>query len=263
MRYTLALLLLITLAACGGGRREIHESTSSPTAAPSRANFGDANPQDFGRVSPQSHRVHGIDVSKFQPSIDWPTARANGVSFAFIKATEGGDQSDPLFDQHWSGAARAGIPRGAYHFYYHCRPAIEQARWFIAHVPRSTAALPPVLDMEWTPTSPTCRVRNSPEHIRAEAQIFISALRSHYGKRPILYTAIDFFEDNQMWQVQGADFWLRSVKAHPQDLYAGHSWTFWQYSGTGQVPGIPGKTDLNAFAGSTRDWDAWLAANHS
>ncbi|WP_284323945.1 glycoside hydrolase family 25 protein [Cypionkella aquatica] len=256
-----ALALIALLAACGGRNAPPQRDAAPTNNAPTRANFGEANPQDFGRVGPQNHRVHGIDVSKFQPSIDWPTARDNGVNFAFIKATEGGDQADPLFDQHWQGAARAGIPRGAYHFFYHCRPAIEQARWFIAHVPRTRGALPPVLDMEWTPTSPTCRVRNSPEHIRSEAQIFIRALQSHYGQRPILYTAIDFFEDNQMWRVQGADFWLRAVKAHPKDLYAGQHWTFWQYSGTGYVPGIAGKTDLNAFAGSARDWTAWLAAN--
>ena len=261
MRHALTLALILTLAACGGRPRETTQSTSSPTATPNRANFGDVHPQDFGSAAPQDHRIHGIDVSKFQTAVDWQTAQANGVSFAFIKATEGGDQADPLFTQHWQGSARAGVPRGAYHFFYHCRPAIEQARWFISHVPRTPGALPPVLDMEWTPTSPTCRIRNSPDHIRSEAQIFIRALQSHYGQRPILYTAIDFFEDNQMWKVQGADFWLRSVAAHPRDLYAGQHWTFWQYSGTGQVPGIAGKVDLNAFAGNARDWQAWLAAS--
>lgn len=258
MRHALALILIFTLAACGDRPREPQQSA---TAAPQSAKFSDANPQDFGSLAPQDRPIHGIDVSKFQTTVDWQTAQANGVSFAFIKATEGGDQIDPLFSQHWRGAARAGVPRGAYHFFYHCRPAIEQARWFIANVPRSPKALPPVLDMEWTPTSPTCRIRNSPEYIRSEAQIFIAALQSHYGQRPILYTAIDFFQDNELWRVQGADFWLRSVAAHPSDLYAGQKWTFWQYSGTGQVPGIAGKVDLNAFAGTARDWDAWLAAN--
>jgi len=261
MRHILSLALILTLAACGGRTRETTQSTTSPTAPPQRANFDDANPQDFGRIRPQSQPVHGIDLSKFQPAVDWPTARANGVSFAFIKATEGGDQIDPMFRQHWQGAARAGIPRGAYHFFYHCRPAAEQARFFIANVPRSPGALPPVLDMEWTPTSPTCRTRNSPAYIRSEAQIFIAALQAHYGQRPILYTAIDFFEDNQMWRVKGADFWLRSVKAHPSDLYNGQNWTFWQYSGTGKVPGIAGQTDLNVFNGSAQDWQTWLAAS--
>jgi GH25 family lysozyme M1 (1,4-beta-N-acetylmuramidase) len=31
----------------------------------------------------------GIDVSGYQPNINWATVKANGVEFAFIKATEG------------------------------------------------------------------------------------------------------------------------------------------------------------------------------
>ena len=33
--------------------------------------------------------VLGIDVSAFQPSINWNTVKANGVQFVYIKATEG------------------------------------------------------------------------------------------------------------------------------------------------------------------------------
>jgi GH25 family lysozyme M1 (1,4-beta-N-acetylmuramidase) len=32
---------------------------------------------------------HGIDVSGYQPSVNWAAVKANGVSFAYIKATEG------------------------------------------------------------------------------------------------------------------------------------------------------------------------------
>jgi GH25 family lysozyme M1 (1,4-beta-N-acetylmuramidase) len=32
---------------------------------------------------------HGIDVSGYQPNINWATVKANGIQFAYIKATEG------------------------------------------------------------------------------------------------------------------------------------------------------------------------------
>ena len=32
---------------------------------------------------------YGIDVSSYQPSVNWATVKANGISFAYIKATEG------------------------------------------------------------------------------------------------------------------------------------------------------------------------------
>ena len=91
------------------------------------------------------------------------------------------------------------------------------------------------------------------------ARTFVSDLTRHYGKRPILYTTVDFYEENQLWQISGVEFWLRSVKEHPSDRYPGQHWTFWQYSGTGLVPGINGRVDLNTFAGSRAQWQDWLA----
>ncbi|QCO57472.1 hypothetical protein EOK75_17310 (plasmid) [Pseudorhodobacter turbinis] len=146
-----------------------------------------------------------------------------------------------------------------HNIFYFCRPAIEQARWFIRHVPRSAGALPPVLDMEWNAHSPTCTKRPNAAHVRREAKIFMDALERHYGQRPIIYTTVDFYADNQMGRISGAEFWLRSVAGHPSKTYPGQRWTFWQYSGTGIAPGIAGKVDLNAFAGSAAEWARWLA----
>ena len=81
-----------------------------------------------------------------------------------------------------------------------------------------------------------------------------------YGQRPIPYTTLDFHRENQLWLVQGADFWLRSVATHPSDSYPGQHWLIWQYSGSGQVPGIAGPVDLNAFQGDPKAFSAWLAA---
>ena len=62
-----------------------------------------------------------------------------------------------------------------------------------------------------------------------------------------------------MWRLKGYEFWLRSVAAHPSDNYDGHQWTFWQYTGTGLVPGVSGEVDINAFYGSPQDWQRWLS----
>lgn len=266
-RMPFSLLILAVVAGCAGGpphemppaRPAVHLAPAAVTSA----NFGDARPNaHWAGHAPDTHAVHGIDVSRYQAagSIDWPVARANGVNFAFIKATEGGDRADEAFKAHWRGAGNAGVARGAYHFFYHCRPAAEQARWFIRHVPRTRGALPPVLDIEWTPFSPTCRIRRDARTIRREAEIFIDLVARHYGQRPILYTTIDFFRDNEMQKVRGADFWLRAVARHPDGLYAGHRWLFWQYTSTGLVPGIRGEVDINAFAGSADAWRRWLAS---
>src|SRR5262249_30419769 len=70
----------------------------------------------FNHPDPSEFPVLGIDVSHHQGPIDWPQVAVAGVGFAYIKATEGKDLSDPMFRVHWRAADAAGIPRGAYHF---------------------------------------------------------------------------------------------------------------------------------------------------
>lgn len=237
-------------------RAEAAVATARPVAVTFPA-FGDNNPHPWDGRAPSAYAVHGIDVSRWQGAIDWPAVRAAGIAFAYIKATEGGDHADPAFNDNWQGAARAGVPRGAYHFYYFCRPAAEQARWFIQNVPRDPAALPPVLDLEWNHRSPTCRHRPDPATVRAEAVRFLDILTAHYGQRPVVYTTVDFYRETGIGALPGTEFWLRSVAGHPSTVYPGQRWTFWQYTGTGLVPGISGPVDINVFAGSLADWTRW------
>lgn len=223
--------------------------------------FGDRDPHEWRGKTPWHYPIHGTDVSKYQSTIDWQAIRANGISFAFIKATEGGDRVDDRFAPNWAAARAAGVPRGAYHFYYFCRTAKDQAKWYIQHVPKDPSALPPVLDMEWNAASPTCKLRPNAAIVRSEMRTFMDILERYYGKRPIIYTTIDFFDDNDLRQFVGYPFWLRSVAGHPDEKYGTHPWTFWQYTGTGSIPGMRGDADINVFAGGEKSWKEWLVRN--
>ncbi|HMQ57978.1 MAG TPA: GH25 family lysozyme [Rhizobiaceae bacterium] len=235
----------------GGARRTIY-----------KAKFGESHPVKFAGGAPHGHEVHGIDISKYQGRIDWATARKGGVNFAFIKATEGKDHLDETFRRNWDAAAQAGVPRGAYHFYWFCSSAEAQAKWFIRNVPKDAQALPPVLDVEWNSHSRNCRWRPTRAKVIEKMQTFMSILERHYGKRPIIYTTPDFYKDNLQGQFKNHTFWLRSVKAHPRKLYPNRTnYGFWQYSGTGRARGITGNVDLNVFNGDAEDWHRWLAKN--
>ncbi len=260
-RAALSLLSAGVLAACGARRDErLSEATGPAPLRVSPPRFGDARPVAWPGRAPAAYPVHGIDVARYQGTIDWEASRDAGVSFAFLKATEGGDLVDPFFETNWRAARRAGVPVGAYHFYYHCREPEEQARWFIRNVPRARGALPPVLDIEWTPFSPTCTIRPPAAEVREKATRFLEVVERHYGRPAIIYSAPDFWNDNEMWRLPGDhEFWLRSVTRHPSDRYGGQRWSFWQYTGSGIVPGIATETDINVFAGSEADWRAWLA----
>jgi lysozyme len=261
MRRLAALIMMAFLGACSTVEDLAPLSPGSSAVSVRAPRFADSDPHQWESGAPWNYAVHGTDVSKYQRSIDWPSAKANGISFAFIKATEGGDRVDEYFDEHWRHTKAAGIPRAAYHFYYFCRPAAEQARWFIQNVPNDRSAMPPVLDMEWNPTSPTCRLRPPAETVRSEMSIFLKMIERHYGKKPIIYTSIDFFDDNNLSTFRGYPYWLRSVAGHPTSRYGSHPFTFWQYTGTGVVPGMTGNADINVFNGSEAAWHKWLRQN--
>jgi lysozyme len=256
---TVLLPILALLGGCSSTTYDLMDTKSiKKISHPSR--FGDTDPHDFGHNYPDRLKVHGIDVSKWQGDIDWRKVKASGVSFVFIKATEGKDVIDPRFDEYWREARVAGLAYAPYHFYYFCSTPDEQADWFIRNVPAAAVALPPVLDAEWNPSSKTCKRRPDPDTVRSELKRFMDRLEAYYGKRPIIYTSVDFHRDNLVGAFQDHHFWLRSVAGHPGEVYPERRWAFWQYTSTGVVPGIDGPIDINAFAGTPDNWRNWVAS---
>ena len=216
-------------------------------------NFSDNHP------GPRDYPIHGIDVSKFQGDIDWSKVADSGVKFAWIKATEGGDRADARFQANWTGAKQAGIPHGAYHFVYWCRPPMEEMAFFEQNAPVEDDALPPVLDVEATPTSPTCHRHLTQEGAIADMQVMLNEMERHYGKRPIIYTTVDFYEailsDGAFMDYP---IWVRSTKYHPAVRYGSRAWRLWQYQSDALVPGIGTKVDRDAFYGTKEQWEAFL-----
>jgi lysozyme len=213
-----------------------------------------------GLEGPGAHRypVHGIDVSRYRPD-----RLAHGAGqwrgLCLHQGDRGRDRVDPAFAAHWQGAGGRAWRAGAYHFHYWCGPAAAQAAWFIANVPRERGALPPILDLEWNSASPTCATyRPAPESCAPRCRL-AQHRRAALRQTPVIYTTPDFWERNELWRLQGAEMWLRAVADHPSRVYPGEDWTFWQYSGTGLVPGVEGPVDVNAFAGSPQDWARWMA----
>jgi lysozyme len=208
---------------------------------------------------PHDYPVHGIDVSRFQGDIDWNAVASSGVKFAWIKATEGGDRADARFQANWSGAKSAGVAHGAYHFVYWCRSPMEEMAFFEQNAPVEDDALPPVLDVEATPTSPTCHRRLTRESAAADMKVMLDEMERHYGKRPIIYTTVDFYEAI----LSGGAFsdypiWVRSTKYHPAVKYGSRAWAFWQYQSDGQTPGINGAVDRDVFYGTNEQWGSFL-----
>jgi lysozyme len=220
---------------------------------------GDSDPHEGVRRA-HAMPVQGIDVAKYQGDIDWRRVRQAGIAFAYLKVSEGGDHVDSRFYDNWEGAAAAGVPRGAYHFIYWCRTGSEQAVWFSQAVPQDRTQLPPVLDLEWNNDSKTCPQKIAREDALEKIRVLLASMEYHTGKKPVIYTDINFHRDILEGEFRDYEFWLRSTAAEPKERFRNRPWRFWQYTATGRVPGVKGDVDRNAFNGSVKDWRRWLKA---
>jgi lysozyme len=204
----------------------------------------------FGIRMPAGYELHGIDVSRYQKTIDWEylasfTGKNNDVkiSFAFIKATEGRSMQDPLFKSNWENIGKTGIIRGAYHYFVPARSASEQAKNFIDNVELVKGDLPPVLDIEKLGNSGAAKLR---ENIK----IWLNEVEKHYGVKPIIYSYIDFYEKYLIVDKDLRKYPLWVAHYNKKKIEFEESWLFWQHSDSGRIPGINEKVDFNVFNGN-------------
>ena len=212
-----------------------------------------------GLATPASALLTGVDVASHQhpggSAIDWRAVRAAGHSFAFVKATEDSNYTNPYFASDWAGAGAAGLYRGAYHYARPALPlstAVDQARYFVSRtgVMSGGADLPGVLDLEETGGL-------GQGDLAAWARTWLAEVQRLTGKAPMVYTGYYFWRDQVGNPTDiGANYrlWLPSYPADPNSttfrplVPAGWgTWTFWQYTSTGTVPGISGSVDVNRF----------------
>ncbi|HSU50147.1 MAG TPA: GH25 family lysozyme [Segetibacter sp.] len=209
----------------------------------------------FGIDIPDSYAIHGIDVSKYQSYIDWPSVKEMKVQdvrigFAFIKATEGLGNTDRLFKRNWKKTREAGITRGAYHFFLATKSGKLQAKNFINSVSLEPGDLPPVLDIEQL-----YGVR--PEKMRKEVQDWLNTVEDYYKVKPIIYTYVNFYTNFLAGQFDDYPLWAAHYleKDKPR---INRRWVFWQHNERGRVNGITMPVDFNVFNGDSADFEDLL-----
>jgi lysozyme len=204
--------------------------------------------------------LRGIDVSRWQGAIDWPTVRSVGnITFACTKATEGLHYVDPTFATNWAGMHAAGIVRCAYHYANVSESPSAQAEHFVSTVSalgyRNSRTLQFMLDLEDTKS-----VR-SPSAIWEWVQEFMGNVEKLTGRPGIIYVGYYFWVGNvgNPTNNLNAPLWLPWYthplpKAVPAAWPSG--WTFWQYDDNGaaypgapagKVPGVQGNVDVDYF----------------
>jgi lysozyme len=195
-----------------------------------------------------AYKVRGVDISHFQGDIAWDLVKLDGLSFIYIKATEGGDGVDDKFAQNWAGATNAGLLKGAYHFYNFCKGGDVQAANFVSVVPPDADALPMTIDLE---QSGDCKTMPAKAAFRKDLAAFVAKVQSVYGHRPILYVNDAIYARYFQGESDSYKLWIADT-SHAAPSLPDASWTMWQYGWHGQVAGIPGEVDLDVFNGTTQ-----------
>jgi lysozyme len=204
----------------------------------------------FNYPSQERFPVRGIDVSHHQGEIDWDAVRSAGIEFVFVKATEGRDHNDTRFLENWEGAGRAGIRRGAYHFFTFCTPGLEQADHFLSVVGSLPRELPVAADVEF---SGNCEGWSSIDDIRSELRAFLRRVGDSLGHAPTLYVTPSSFREIAAGHFDRRRIWLRGLFFEPSRRRYG-AWSFWQYADNARLPGIRGPVDLNVFCCSRAEF---------
>ena len=205
----------------------------------------------------QEYPIKGFDASHHQGTINWSKISTKQYQFVYLKATEGGDFKDSMFQENWLKARESGLKVGAYHFYRLCTDGDVQAKNFIATVPNKPDALPPAIDLEY---DAKCINVHTKEQLLKEIQIMHDVIKAHYAKQPIFYVSKNFYHIVLMGSFKDVPLWIRDYDEKPQ-LKDQRHWMFWQYTNQGKINGISQPVDLNFYSGSQQQWEQFIDDN--
>jgi lysozyme len=210
-------------------------------------------------------KAMGIDVSRFQGTIDWPMVASSGIGFAFVQASRGSGAdctvkpaqcgADPYFANNRLAAEAGGIRVGAYHRAFASgataadarADALAEANIFITAVGSlQRGELIPVLDAETPFTGMTST------SLRTWIRVFVKRVTKKLGRKPMIYT------NASSWSVTGntTEFakaryplwvaeWGVSRPGVPANNWAGRGYSVWQFTSSGSVAGISGRVDMD------------------
>ena len=203
-------------------------------------------------VRPNVDGLPGLDVSGWQPGIDWNSVEADGAQFAYIKATESTTYQSPEFGNQYTGAYNVGIIRGAYHFATpDTSSGAVQADYFADHGggwSPDGLTLPGLLDIEYNPYGATCYGLSQGGMVNWIAD-FLNEYHSRTGRWAVIYTTTDWWTTctgNSPAFAGNDPLFVANYNGTPYPLPAGWGYyTFWQWADSGIFPG-----DQDVFNGT-------------
>lgn len=183
--------------------------------------------------------MKGIDVSKWQGTVNWSEVKESGQKFVIIREGYGKTGLDKMFGSNYNGAKSVGLDVGVYHYSYaDCvAEAIREAEFCIKNISGKCFEMPVVYDIEDSEML-SMSTRKRTDCCKAFCQAVENA-----GYYAMIYANPNWLK-NYLYadELLGRyDLWLAQWGATKPSYECG----IWQYSETGKVQGVKGNVDLD------------------
>lgn len=188
--------------------------------------------------------VKGIDISHHNPILNWDIIMEQGITFAYLKATEGTTHKDRNYKYNYELARKSNVRVGTYHFYTFGLSGKEQFRHFKKNARCTTGDLLPAIDVEHSPANRYKKDEKFIAIVIQELKDLESEMYNYYGVHPIIYTNRDCYKLYIKNNFPENIIWMCDLQGEPSNKV---NWKIWQFSHRGEIQGIDGLVDLNYY----------------
>lgn len=193
--------------------------------------------------------IRGIDVSKYQGTIDWKKVAEAGVDYAIIRLgyrgmNEGTLELDPVFEKNMEGAAAAGIKTGVYFFSQAVtkKEAEEEADFVLRAISKYKVTYPVIFDTERVATY-NARANGLSYEDRTDMCITFCDRVAAAGYTPMIYANTKYMIMGiNLERLEKYDKWFA---VYSDKITFPYDFQMLQYSESGSIPGIKGNVDLD------------------
>lgn len=188
--------------------------------------------------------IHGIDMSHYQGEVFWEAVGENTkMAYVYLKATEGGDRIDHMYEQNIELAHRHGLKVGSYHFFRPKTELAKQLKNFMTQCRPGQQDLIPMIDIE-------TKGGLSTEAFCDSLFKFLDMVEDAYKQKPLLYTGTNFYNRYLCGKLGDYKLMIAQYTTQEPILNDDKDFLIWQYTGKGHINGVNGYVDKSRFMGN-------------
>ncbi|MBR5635836.1 MAG: glycoside hydrolase family 25 [Pseudobutyrivibrio sp.] len=210
-------------------------------------------------VGETASATYGIDVSKFQGTIDWAQVATTGIDFAMVRvgyrdSVTGEIKPDTNAKYNMQEAEKNGIKIGAYFFSTAVTTdeAVEEANWVAKYIAQYPITYPVGFNCEGFENSSSRQYGLTKDARSSIAMAFLKQI-ANSGYTPIFYASRNELVNDTKWNTSQIDksykVWLAWYNQDSSAIANGPAYSgrcaMWQYTNQGTIPGISKKVDVD------------------